>query len=215
MIVKTQNMNHMRQRLFFLMMILFLFVGVNAQTNTIGLQVKTVYVGAKIPIVFDAECPKNTKLTYQVTNGRIEQSGDTVFLIAAQTGEVNVKVMSGNKLVASSIFKAKGMPPFKITIGELNGSSSSGVLFKMQTGLKCELPDYLHEDDYKVVGATVYFSGKGFPEVLTANLYSNSFDPIRGMIEKCTAGSVITFDNIKVKGPYGIRYADGIQIRLY
>lgn len=190
-------------------------VDINAQSISIGLQVKTVYVGAKIPIVFNMECPKNMKLTYLVSNGKIEQNGDTIFLIAAQKGEVDVKVMNGNKLVASSKFKAKEMPPFKITLGELNGSSMSHVLVKMQTGLKCELPDYLHEDDYKVVSATVYFSGTGFPEVLTANLFSNSIDPIRSILEKCMAGSVITFDNIKVKGPYGIRYADGISIRLY
>jgi hypothetical protein len=192
-----------------------MIVNTNAQTSTIGLQVKTVYVGAKIPIVFDAECPKNTKLTYQISNGKIEQSGDTIFLIAAQKGEVNVNVMNGNKLVASSKFKAKEMPPFKITLGELNGSSMSNVLVKMQTGLKCELPDFLHEDDYKVVSATVYFSGTGFPEVIMASLFSNSLNPIGGIMEKCTAGSIITFDNVKVKGPDGIRSAEGISIMLY
>ena len=205
----------MKKLLFSLAMLLVSIVNINAQSISIGLQVKTVYVGAKIPIVFDTECPKNMKLTYLVSNGKIEQNGDTIFLIAAQKGEVDVKVMNGNKLVASSKFKAKEMPPFKITIGELNGSSMSQVLVKMQTGLKCELPDFLHEDDYKVVSATVYFSGTGFPVVLTASLNSNSLDPIRGMIEKCTAGSMITFDNIKVKGPDGIRYADGISIMLF
>jgi len=205
----------MKKLLFSLVMLLLMIVNTNAQTSTIGLQVKTVYVGAKIPIVFDAECPKNTKLTYQISNGKIEQSGDTIFLIAAQKGEVNVNVMNGNKLVASSKFKAKEMPPFKITLGELNGSSMSNVLVKMQTGLKCELPDFLHEDDYKVVSATVYFSGTGFPEVIMASLFSNSLNPIGGIMEKCTAGSIITFDNVKVKGPDGIRSAEGISIMLY
>jgi hypothetical protein len=123
--------------------------------------------------------------------------------------------MNGNKLVASSKFKAKEMPPFKITLGELNGSSMSNVLVKMQTGLKCELPDFLHEDDYKVVSANVYFSGTGFPEVIMASLISNSLNPISGIMEKCTAGSIITFDNVKVKGPDGIRSAEGISIMLY
>ncbi|MEI8052901.1 MAG: hypothetical protein WCH52_04055 [Bacteroidota bacterium] len=204
----------MKKLLFSFAILLLLIVNSKAQTSTIGLQVKTVYVGVKIPIVFDAECPKNKKLTYQVSNGKIEQSGDTIFLIAAQKGEVDVKVMSGNKLVASSKFKAKEMPPFKITLGELNSNSVSNVLVKMQTGLKCEVPDFLHEDDYKVVSATVYFSGTGFPDVALANLYSNSIEPLRKLIEKCTAGSIITFDNIKVKGPDGIRYAEGISIIL-
>jgi hypothetical protein len=205
----------MKKLLFSFAILLLLIFNSKAQTSTIGLQVKTVYVGAKIPIVFDAECPKNKELTYQVSNGKIEPSGDTIFLIAAQKGEVDVKVMNGNKLVASSKFKAKEMPPFKITLGELNGSSMSNVLVKMQTGLKCELPDFLHEDDYKVVSATVYFSGTGFPVVAMANLSSNSIEPLRNFIEKCTAGSQITFDNIKVKGPDGIRNAEGISIMLY
>lgn len=205
----------MRPVLFFLTMIFMMIVNANAQINTIGLQVKTVYVNAKIPIVFNTGCPEGSKLTYQVSNGRIEQSGDTFFLIAAQKGEVELKVMNETKLVAASKFKAKEMPPFKITIGDLNNRSIAGNIFKLQTGLKCEIPDYLYEDDYKVVGATVYFSGTGFPDVLTATLYSNSFDPIRSTIEKCTSGSVITFDNIRVQGPDGIRYADGISIALY
>jgi hypothetical protein len=205
----------MKKLLFSFAILLLLIVNSKAQSSTIGLQVKTVYVGTKIPIVFDAECPKNNKLTYQVSNGKIEQSGDTIFLIAAQKGEVNVNVMSGNKLVASSKFKAKEMPPFKITLGELNGNSVSNVLVKMQTGLKCEVPDFLHEYDYKVVSATVYFSGNEFPVVVTANLNSNSIEPLRGLINKCTAGSQITFDNIKVKGPDGIRNAEGISIMLY
>ena len=196
-------------------MLLLTIVNTNAQTSTIGLQVKTVYVGVKIPIIFGAECPKKNKLTYQVSNGKIEQSGDTIFLIASQKGEVDVKVMSGNKLVATSKFKAKEMPPFKITFGELNGSSMSNVLVKMQTGLKCEVPDFMHEDDYKVVSATVYFSGTGFPDVAMANIYSNSIEPLSDFIKKCAAGSQITFDNIKVKGPDGIRSAEGISIMLY
>ncbi len=205
----------MKKLLFSLGILQLSIVNTKAQSSTIGLQVKTVYVGAKIPIVFDAECPKNKKLTYQISNGKIEHSGDTIFLIAAQKGEVVVKVMSGNKLVASSKFKAKEMPPFKITLGELNSNSVSNVLVKMQTGLKCEVPDFLHEDDYKVVSATVYFSGTGFPDVALANLYSNSIEPLRNLIQKCTAGSLITFDNIKVKGPDGIRNAEGISIMLY
>jgi hypothetical protein len=66
-----------------------------------------------------------------------------------------------------------------------------------------------------VVGATVYFSGANFPNVVPATISSNSLEPIKALISRCGPGSSITFTNIRVSGPDGTRIIDEKSISLY
>ena len=147
-----------------LLVIIFLFANeiAKSQSSGIGVLAKTVYVNVKMPITFNMGCSPINKIKYQVSNGRIEQNGNEIFLIAEHKGDVEVKVLDENKTIAVATFKAKEMPPFQITIGENWSKSISTTMLKLETGLKCTVPDFLHEDDYKIISATVYLSGTGF-----------------------------------------------------
>ena len=199
-----------------LLVIIFLFANeiAKSQSSGIGVLAKTVYVNVKMPITFNMGCSPINKIKYQVSNGRIEQNGNEIFLIAEHKGDVEVKVLDENKTIAVANFKAKEMPPFQITIGENWSKSISTTMLKLETGLKCTVPDFLHEDDYKIISATVYLSGTGFENVSVASINEGSFRSLYAVLARCEEGTIITFENIKVEGPDGIRIAEGLTIKV-
>ena len=76
-------------------------------------------------------------------------------------------------------------------------------------------PDFIYDVRFSVVSATVYFSGANFPNVVTSSITGNSLASISSFLQKCGPGSVVSFDNIKVSGPGGVRVIDGVSIALY
>lgn len=75
---------------------------------------------------------------------------------------------------------------------------------------------YVWGDGYEFVSATVYFSGAGFPNVISAALQGPSLTPIYDLLQKCQPGTAVVFDNVKVKTRNdGVRVIDGPGYALY
>ncbi len=66
---------------------------------------------------------------------------------------------------------------------------------------KSELFNQLESLEF--VSGTVYFSGKGFPNVISSSLTKTSGMALSSLFDKCTIGSVITFEKCKVKDDDG------------
>lgn len=75
------------------------------------------------------------------------------------------------------------------------------IIFRAQEFCRAELKDFEFDVEYKVVSATVYFTGAGFNHVETGFINSNSLKPIRSLMARCTPGTMVVFDNVKVIGP--------------
>jgi len=89
------------------------------------------------------------------------------------------------------------------------------VEFKSQQFCRAELENFDFDLKFQIVSATVYFSGANFPNVAQMALTGNNLSALASLIAKCGPGSVITFDNVKVQGPDGVRGIDGKSIALY
>jgi hypothetical protein len=90
------------------------------------------------------------------------------------------------------------------------------VVFRNQEYCRAELKDFEFDFQYKVVSATVYFSGTNFKNVETGFINSNSLKPIRGLMDRCSPGSIVVFDKVKVMGPdKEIRTIDGASYSLH
>jgi hypothetical protein len=76
-------------------------------------------------------------------------------------------------------------------------------------------PDFIYDVHYTVVSATVYFSGANFNNVVTTSINGNNLAPLSQYLQRCGPGSVVSFDNIKVSGPDGVRVIDGKSFALY
>jgi hypothetical protein len=75
------------------------------------------------------------------------------------------------------------------------------VVFRKQDACRAELKDFEFDVQYKVVSATVYFSGGNFRNVEAGYINSNSLEPIKKLLERCVPGTMVVFDNVKVVGP--------------
>lgn len=92
----------------------------------------------------------------------------------------------------------------------------SAVVFKNQDYCRAELKDFEFDAKFIVVSATVYFSGTNFKTVQKASITSNSLKPIKNFMDRCSPGSIVVFDDVKVKGPDNeTRTIPGISLTLY
>ena len=102
----------------------------------------------------------------------------------------------------------------------LQDSDGSGrmasIVFKSQDYCRVELKDFQFDVRFDVVSATVYFTGENFKEVKRGYITSSSLKPIKDLMRQCQPGSIVTFDEIKVKGPDNmVRTLPGVSYILY
>ena len=92
----------------------------------------------------------------------------------------------------------------------------SAAAFKNQEYCRVELKDFEFEVQFNIVSAKVYFSGANFRGVETGAITSSSLKPVKDLKARCTIGSIVTFDEVKVIGPDNkIRTIPGATYILY
>lgn len=90
------------------------------------------------------------------------------------------------------------------------------IVFKSQDYCRVELKDFDFDVKFSVVSATVYFTGANFKGIEKGFITSNSLRPVRSLMDRCQPGSIVIFDDVKVKGPGDeIRPIDGVTYKLY
>ena len=92
----------------------------------------------------------------------------------------------------------------------------SATIFKNQEYCRVELKDFEFDVKFSVVSATVYFSGANFRGVEKGVINSSSLKPLSALMSRCIPGSMVVFDDVKVKGPDNeIRSIPGVAYRLF
>ncbi|HMK03032.1 MAG TPA: GldM family protein [Ferruginibacter sp.] len=105
---------------------------------------------------------------------------------------------------------------FNIGSQEPGNEKMLAAVFKIQEFCRAEVNDFEFETKFEVVSATVYFSGTNFTRIEKGNISSNSLKPLKSLMNRCAAGSVVIFDNVKVLGPDKlVRSISGISIMLH
>ena len=77
----------------------------------------------------------------------------------------------------------------------------SAVVFKNQEYCRAEVPDFDFDAHFIILSATVYFSGANFDRVEKGTIKNASLRPLNNLMKRCIPGSIVTFDNVTVKGP--------------
>ncbi len=112
-----------------------------------------------------------------------------------------------SQLKQKYILEQQNLATPKLYFGDVTGSISEVEFFKKQKEMRIS-------GGYTFLSAVVYFTTKGHTDVVV--LDGNSLSPIRGYLDRCESGSVITFDNIRVSDPNGqVRGIEGISYSLY
>jgi GldM C-terminal domain len=92
----------------------------------------------------------------------------------------------------------------------------SCVEFKNQDYCRAELENFEFDAHFTVVSATVYFSGANFRNTEKGFILSNSLKPIKHLMDRCKPGSIVVFDEIKVKGPdNNVSTIQGLSLSLF
>lgn len=172
------------------------------------------YVGLDNPITIGS--PTGMEKTSVVgKNCTINGSGTSRTVSVTGSGECSITVSPQGSTPLTQTFRIKRIPEPSFMIGSGKARMPS-VDFKSQQYCRADMgPDFIYDVRYSVVSATVYFSGAGFNNVVTTSITGNSLASLGTYMQRCIPGTVISFDNIKVKGPDGERVIDGKSIALY
>lgn len=133
---------------------------------------------------------------------------------------MNNQTMSAAKPAVSNshlLDKGNGKVISEINFQELPGYGRiSTVSFKNQDYCRAELKDFEFDAHFSIVSATVYFTGANFKTVEKGFLTSSSLKPVKNLMAKCLPGTIVVFDDVKVKGPDNeIRTIQGVTLTLY
>ena len=172
------------------------------------------YIGVDNPITIGSPTGWD-KTNVSITNGTISGQGtNRIVKPSPMPGQKSIITVVADKKSSSFEFRLKRIPDpiFKVGSGKVRMPS---IEFKSQTSCRAELENFDFELRYGIVSATVFFSGAGFPNVKQATIQGNSLASLSSLMSSCGPGSVITFDNVKVQGPDGVRTIEGKSIALY
>lgn len=170
------------------------------------------YIGVDNPVTIGSTTGwDRTNVT--MTGGTISGQGSKRMVRVTAIGPASITV-TADKASSKFDFRVKKIPDpiFKVGDGKVR---MPAVTFKSQQFCRAELENFDFDLRFSIVSATVYFSGANFPNVATASINGNSIAGLSSFISRCGPGSVVTFDNVKVQGPDGVRTIEGKSIALY
>ncbi len=171
-----------------------------------------LYVGIDNPItITPAIDTGRSKITVQ--NGTIYSSEGKWIVRVDEEGETIITIETNHQKI-SFPFRADFIPDPVFSIG----SGKARLPFiEFRTFRFCDavLKKFDFDVHFKVLSADVYFWGIGFENARTAKLMGNDLTTIADLMNQCKPGSVVTFDNIHVEGPDGIRVIDSKSYALY
>lgn len=170
------------------------------------------YIGVDNPITIGSPTGWD-KTQVSMTGGTITGNGSNRVVRVSALGKATITV-NADKKATTFEFRCKKIPDpiFKVASGKARMPS---VEFKSQSYCRADLENFDFDLKFNVVSATVYFSGANFPNPAVGQLTGNNFSSLNQYVQRCGPGSSITFDNIKVQGPDGVRPIDAKSITLY
>ncbi|MBS1732630.1 MAG: gliding motility protein GldM [Bacteroidetes bacterium] len=170
------------------------------------------YIGVDNPVTIGSPTGWD-KTNVSMSGGTISGQGSKRTVRVSAVGAASITVTT-DKASTKFDFRVKKIPDpvFKVGSGKVRMPS---VEFKSQQFCRAELEQFDFDLKFNIVSATVYFSGANFPNVAQASISGNSLAGLASFIQRCGPGSVVTFDNVKVQGPDGVRSIEGKSIALY
>ncbi|MEO7524621.1 MAG: gliding motility protein GldM [Ferruginibacter sp.] len=170
------------------------------------------YIGVENPVTIGSTTGWD-RTQVSMAGGTISGQGSKRVVKVSAIGPASITVVA-DKTPSKFEFRVKKIPDpvFKVGSGKVRMPS---VEFKSQQFCRAELENFDFALTFTIVSATVYFSGAGFPNVAQASISGNNLSALSSFMQRLGPGSVVTFDNVKVQGPDGVRGIDGKSIALY
>lgn len=176
-------------------------------------KMNVLYYGIDNPITIGSPVDLS-QVKISISNGTMTGEGIHRIVSPESTEKNTVITIDVNGKKTSHEFRVKRIPDPVFKIG--SGKKRMAVAeFKNQSFCRAELENFDFLLRFNIVSATVYFSGKGFDEVVQTTLKGNNLSPLSAQTSRCQPGSQITFTDIAVQGPDGIRMINEQSYLLY
>jgi len=173
------------------------------------------YMGIDNPVTIGSPKGWDKTTVSMSSNGTISGSGSKRTVKVNSLGPASITVNVEGSAPSKFDFRVRRIPnpTFKVGSGK---ARVPAVEFKSQQFCRADLgEDFLFNLKFTVVSATVYFSGANFPSTQQGTISNGNLSNVRALIDRCGPGSSVTFVNIKVQGPDGVRTIDEASIVLY
>jgi len=159
------------------------------------------YIGVDNPVTVGS--PTGWDKTKVSMTGTATLSGSNGKFVAkgVSIGKAILNVTADGKTTAFE-FRVKRIPDPVFKVGPSAGGAIQAAVFKAQQFCRADLENFDFDARFNVVGATMYFTGAGFPIPQPVTISSNSLAGIAQMA-KCQPGTSVIFDQVKVIGPDG------------
>ncbi|MFM7709591.1 MAG: GldM family protein [Ferruginibacter sp.] len=189
---------------------------IQAQTNNTPVvsidRMNVLYLGIDNPVsIYSPADFSNT--TVEMTNGTVSGSGTHRIIRPAAIGQSTMTI-TANGLSTSVYFRVKRIPDPVFKVGSGNSILSVDEFIAQQV-CRAEMIQFDFDLRYKVQSATVLFSGTNFPTPVTQKINGNSLASLADQRKQCQPGTVVTFSDIMVTGPDGVRKIDDRTYTLF
>jgi gliding motility-associated protein GldM len=175
-------------------------------------KMNVLYIGVDNPVTIGSPSGWD-KTSVSMSGGSISGTGSSRTARVSAVGTATIDVVADGKK-SSFPFRVKTIPSpvFKVGSGK---ARVPAVEFKNQDYCRADLIGFEFDLKFTVLSANVYFGGTGFTGPTPGSIANGSLATIKSLMQRCGPGSSITFTNIKVQGPDGVRTIDEAGIGLY
>jgi gliding motility-associated protein GldM len=166
-------------------------------------KMNVLYIGIANPLSVAGGAGAD-KTSASISQGRLESKGSLSYNAWVTTpGTATINVVSDGK-TSSIPFRVKDLPPATVYCANQKTGAIPSALLKAQGGLSSRLENCEYEAGFEVVSykVTINSPKTGFLEAQN-NGGNRWTDNAAKLINSCTPGTSVTFENIKVKGPSG------------
>ena len=184
-------------------------------------KIRVLYVGLDNELAIMADCMNDDKINVMMDNGKISKSGTGIYMANPEKPGTATVLVEVNGQKNEYPFRVKLVPDPVAKVGTSTGGRIPANVFKSQKAIYADLENFVFEGvEFEVVGYTFYATDslafKEFPAVRVVNNAGGSFEPIKELIAKCSPGTIVVFDEIKVVGSDKItRKIPTIAFNLY
>jgi gliding motility-associated protein GldM len=187
-------------------------VGTPGGAAVMPTKMNVFYIGVDNPIKVGSPTGME-KTQVGISAGTVSGSGSERTVRVSAIGNVTVTVTADGKSYPFP-FRVKRIPDPVFKVGDGKPRMAT-VVFKNQSFCRADLENFDFDLRYSIVGATVYFYGAGFTGVQQSTISGGDLGPIKALMAKCQPGSSVSFDNVRVSGPDGVRTIDGRTFQLF
>jgi hypothetical protein len=166
-----------------------------------------LYVGVDNPVIIAANGIDLQNIEVTTDNGNLRREGDRFIISPARVGNVYVEILKDGVKIGSKDFRAQNLQApqaFLIRSGMKFGSGEVRLADLVNAAeMKAEIPDFLLDVDFKIIGFQIKIERKGIIIVAISENETLSASQ-RDLLKTLGPGQTVIIEEIRAVGPDGL-----------